>query len=67
MRSRRKWLVMLTGVALLLLSGCAGDYYSGYDNRSYEERQLDRAAQHAEHEAVTSLSAQDIKNINSLK
>jgi len=59
--------LFLTAIAAVLFTGCAGDNYNSYDNRSYEERKMDNAAQHAEHEAAASLSAQDLKNINNLK
>jgi len=53
--------------AAALFSGCAGDNYNTYDNRSYEDRKIDYAAQNAANDAAASLSAQDIKNINNLK
>ena len=57
----------LAATAAVLLSGCAGDSYNTYDNRSYEERKIDYAAQRAANDAASSLSAQDLKNINNLK
>jgi len=66
---RRKIIVLLSlsGSVSLLLSGCAGDSYNDYDNRSYEQRKMDYTAQRAADDAAASLSAQDIKNINNLK
>ena len=57
----------LAVTAASLLSGCAGDSYNTYNNRSYEDRKIDYAAQQAANDAASSLSAQDIKNINNLK
>jgi len=55
----------------MMLSGCAQDNYNSgynsYDNRSYQDRKLDYAAQDAMNDATSKLSAQDIKNINNLK
>lgn len=59
--------LLITGTAAALFTGCAGDSYNSYDNRSYSERQMDYTAQRAADNAVASLSAQDIKNINNLK
>jgi len=59
--------LFLAGTAAVLLGGCAGDSYNTYDNRSYEDRKIDYAAQNAVNDAAASLSAQDIKNINNLK
>jgi len=59
--------LLLAGAAAALLVGCAGDNYNTYDNRSYEDRKIDYAAQRATNDAAASLSAQDIKNINNLK
>ena len=59
--------LLFAGAAAALLGGCAGESYNTYDNRSYEERTLDNAAQQAANDAAASLSAQDIKNINNLK
>jgi len=59
------------GFGILLLSGCAEDNYNAnynsYDNRSNYDRNMDRVAQNAAHDASQQLSAQDIKNLNSLK
>jgi len=60
-------LLLIAGVSATLLSGCAGESYNTYDNRSYEEKKIDYAAQNAANDAASSLSAQDIKNINNLK
>ncbi len=59
--------LLFTASAAALLSGCAGGSYDTYDNRTYQEKKLDNAAQAAEHDAASLLSAQDIKNINNLK
>ena len=45
----------MLGVSAVLFTGCAGDDYGSYDNKSYEERKMDNAAQHAEQESATSL------------
>ncbi|HHO65645.1 MAG TPA: hypothetical protein ENJ71_03875 [Epsilonproteobacteria bacterium] len=59
--------LLLAVSATVLFTGCAGDSYNAYDNRSYEDRKIDYAAQNAVNDAAASLSAQDIKNINNLK
>jgi len=59
--------LLLTATATVLITGCAGDSYNSYDNRSYSERQIDYAGQNAANDAAASLSAQDLKNINNLK
>jgi len=64
---RKCLLLLILGATAVMFTGCAGDNYNSYDNRTYSERKMDNAAQHAEHEAVASLSAQDLKNINNLK
>ena len=68
MRLKQTKLTLLyTASSVALLSGCASGSYDTYDNRSYQEKKLDNAAQAAEHDAAGALSAQDIKNINNLK
>jgi len=59
--------LLFAASATALLSGCAGDSYNTYDNRSYQDREIDNAAHEAAQDAANSLSAQDIKNINNLK
>jgi len=59
--------LLLAVSAAALFTGCAGDSYNAYDNRSYEDRKIDYAAQQAANDAAASLSAQDLKNINNLK
>ena len=48
-------MLLILGVPAILFTGCAGDDYGSYDNKSYEERKMDNAAQHAEQESATSL------------
>ena len=68
MRLKQTILTLLfTASAAALLSGCAGGSYDAYDNRSYQDREIDNAAHEAAQDAANSLSAQDIKNINNLK
>ncbi len=64
-------LLLMTAIAGWMLSGCAEDNYNaGYiGTNSYEsyDHRMDRAAQDAMKDAAGQLSAQDIKNLNSLK
>ncbi len=59
--------LLFAASATALLSGCAGGNYNAYDNRSYQDRELDNAAHEAAQDAANSLSAQDIKNIENMK
>ncbi len=59
--------LLFTASAAALFSGCAGNSYNAYDNRSYQDKEIDNAAHKAAQDAANSLSAQDIKNINNLK
>ena len=55
-------LILLISVATLLLSACAGDSYE-YDNRSYNEKQVDKVID----TEMNSLSNADIAQLNTLK
>lgn len=47
----------------LFLAGCAGNDYNSYDNRSYNDRQVDNAIA----SEMNSLSDADIATLNKLK
>jgi hypothetical protein len=57
----------VSGVCAMLFSGCAGDNYNSYDNRSSYDRKMDHEVQKDVNEASKMLSAQDIKNIEKMK
>lgn len=59
--------IATTGILAMLFTGCAGDNYDPYDNRSSQDRKLDYVAQDAMYDATSKLSAQDMKNLNNLK
>ena len=49
--------------AALFLAGCVGNDYNSYDNRSYNDRQIDNAIA----SEMNSLSDKDIAQLNTLK
>jgi len=59
--------LLLTVTASMFLIGCAGDNYSNnynsYDNKSYNDRQIDNAIS----SEMNSLSDKDIAQLNKLK
>jgi len=60
--------IVSIGIFTMILSGCAGDnyepqYYNSYDNRSYNEKQIDGAIS----SEMNSLSDSDIAQLNKLK
>ena len=55
-------LILLAGVVSLLLSACAGESYN-YDNRSYNEKKVDKVIA----TEMNSLSDADIAQLNKLK
>ena len=63
---KRLLYIITAGITSLLLNACAGDDYSNnsyYDNRTYNEKQIDKVI----HEEVNSLSDADIAQLNTLK
>jgi outer membrane biogenesis lipoprotein LolB len=54
--------ILFAGVASILLSACAGESYN-YDNRSYNEKKVDKVIA----TEMNSLSDADIAQINKLK
>ena len=63
---KRLLLLMMAGIASLWLNACAGDDYSNdsyYDNRSYNDKQVDKVI----NEEINSLSDADIAQLNTLK
>ena len=66
MENKMKKVVLYLAFALsagLLLAACAGNDYNNYDNRSYNDRQVDNAIA----SEMNSLSDADIATLNKLK
>jgi uncharacterized lipoprotein YmbA len=65
MENQMKKTALFAVLAALLLGGCAssGNSYNTYDNRSQNEKQIDKTT----NEEMNSLSKKDIEQLNKLK
>ncbi len=63
MEKKMKKTILYGLCSALLLSACASNNYNTYDNRSYNEKQIDSAIS----SEMNSLSDKDIAQLNTLK